>query len=577
MKSETQICQNCKKDFIIEPDDFSFYEKIKVPPPTWCPECRLIRKLAWRNDRYLSRGLCELCGQSTFSTFKKENGYVIYCPECWVGDDWNRFEYGKDYDFSKPFFEQFADLLVEVPKQARNVIVSTLKNSDYTNHVGNLKNCYLIYNSDYDENCSYGTDIERSKDCVDNTMVDKCEQSYGNVNCQKSYKLFYCTDCIDSTDLWFSYDLIGCMNCFGCVGLRNKNYFIFNEPFSKEEYEVKMKEIFNGKYSQILENEKKVKELYLKIPKRYMHGRQNVSVSGEYIYNSKEVKNSYIVSEAQNCKYCMWLIAPNSKDCWDYVEYGDSAEQIYETITTGLNSTKIKFSNIVLTSADVEYSAYCGNARKIFGCSGIKKGEYCILNKQYSKEEYEELVPKIIKHMSDMPYVDKKGRVYKYGEFFPTDFSPYPYNQTNAQEFFPINKEQAKEQGYKWEDVADKNYIPTILSKDLPDSISEIPTNILNDIIECKEWEKEESKIWNCTKAFKITENELAFYKNNNIPLPRMCPNCRHHFRVERRNPIKLWHRKCMNEGCVNEFETPYAPERPEIVYCEKCYQQEIY
>jgi len=30
---ETRNCQNCKKDFIIELDDFGFYEKIKVPIP----------------------------------------------------------------------------------------------------------------------------------------------------------------------------------------------------------------------------------------------------------------------------------------------------------------------------------------------------------------------------------------------------------------------------------------------------------------------------------------------------------------------------------------------------------------
>ena len=43
------------------------------------------------------------------------------------------------------------------------------------------------------------------------------------------------------------------------------------------------------------------------------------------------------------------------------------------------------------------------------------------------------------------------------------------------------------------------------------------------------------------------------------------------------RGPVKLWHRKCMNKGCNNEFETSYAPERPEIVYCESCYNQEVY
>jgi hypothetical protein len=61
------------------------------------------------------------------------------------------------------------------------------------------------------------------------------------------------------------------------------------------------------------------------------------------------------------------------------------------------------------------------------------------------------------------------------------------------------------------------------------------------------------------------------------IPIPRRCFYCRHDSRINRRNPYKLWHRKCMKEGCDNEFETSYDPERPEIVYCEKCYQAEVY
>ncbi|MDI6883331.1 MAG: zinc-ribbon domain containing protein [Patescibacteria group bacterium] len=57
-------CQNCQKEFTIEPDDLEFYAKIKVPPPTWCPECRLVRKLVWRNERIFYKRTCELCGKS---------------------------------------------------------------------------------------------------------------------------------------------------------------------------------------------------------------------------------------------------------------------------------------------------------------------------------------------------------------------------------------------------------------------------------------------------------------------------------------------------------------------------------
>ena len=85
--------------------------------------------------------------------------------------------------------------------------------------------------------------------------------------------------------------------------------------------------------------------------------------------------------------------------------------------------------------------------------------------------------------------------------------------------------------------------------------------------------------------AFKITKSDLQFHKKMNLPLPNKCPNCRHGERFSRHNPLRFWHRQCMckqeNHGhdarCINEFETSYSLEQPEIIYCEKCYQKEIY
>ena len=61
------------------------------------------------------------------------------------------------------------------------------------------------------------------------------------------------------------------------------------------------------------------------------------------------------------------------------------------------------------------------------------------------------------------------------------------------------------------------------------------------------------------------------------IPIPRICPECRHIERFKNRGPNKLWHRQCMKKNCNNEFETSYAPDRQEIVYCESCYNKEVY
>lgn len=92
MNSETRNCQNCKNDFTIESDDFLFYKKIKVPPPTFCPECRMKRRMIWRNERILYRINCDLCGKNTLTTFNSP--YKIYCHSCWWSDKWSPKDYG---------------------------------------------------------------------------------------------------------------------------------------------------------------------------------------------------------------------------------------------------------------------------------------------------------------------------------------------------------------------------------------------------------------------------------------------------------------------------------------------------
>lgn len=88
----------------------------------------------------------------------------------------------------------------------------------------------------------------------------------------------------------------------------------------------------------------------------------------------------------------------------------------------------VQYSDHMLYCANCFHSSYC------FGCVGLRNKSYCILNKQYTKEEYEVLVPQIIKKMQ----ADDK-----WGEFFPITMSPFAYNETVAQEYFPLSKEEA--------------------------------------------------------------------------------------------------------------------------------------
>jgi hypothetical protein len=283
-----------------------------------------------------------------------------------------------------------------------------------------------------------------------------------------------------------------------------------------------------------------------------------------------------------------------AKDSYDGNNIANS-EMVYEFAGGGaLNSTRLMFSsNGAKELNTVSYSDFCLSSSYIFGGVSLRNKQYCILNKQYTKEDYESLVPRIIKHMNDMPYIDPKGRIYRYGEFFPPDLSPFAYNETIAQEYFPLTKDQAEAQGYRWKDPDTKEYTITKQPKDLPDHIKDTKDDITKETIGCAH---EGKCTHQCTTAFRIIPEELSFYKRMNLPLPRLCPNCRHYERLAQRNPLKLWHRQCMcggeksengiyqntvehshkNGQCPNEFETSYSPERKEIIYCEQCYQTEV-
>ncbi|HAS80885.1 MAG: hypothetical protein UR25_C0004G0018 [Candidatus Nomurabacteria bacterium GW2011_GWE1_32_28] len=584
MESETKNCQNCKIDFTIESDDFGFYEKVNVPPPTFCSNCRLQRRLAWRNERGLHNRECGLCGKKIISIYNKDLNNVVYCDKCWWSDKWDALDYAEDIDFSKPFITQLFELFNKVPAPNLFAFGTTMVNSQYCNMANDMRNCYLLHDGTYDENVSYGSGAFYDKDSQDITMARKCELCYEIVTCINCYQTLFSQNCEDCVEVSFSFGLRGCNNCFGCVNLHKKSYHIFNEPYSKEEYENKLKSFGVDSHKNITLLKEKAHEFWKEFPKRYYFGVQNSNVTGDYLERSKNSKSCFGAANLEDSKFCSFVSNGPVRTTYDFTHYGDNIELVYECLQSGdgLSNCKFGWGNWMNTN-NANYSITVPGSSYIFGCVGLKKKKYCILNKQYTKEEYEELIPKIIKHMNNMPYVDKKGRVYKYGEFFPIELSPFGYNETTAQEYFFLNQNQAKENGYNWREHDKRNYGITKNSEEIPDSITEINDSILDEVIGC---EHKGNCKENCMTAFRILPEDLIFYRRMNLPLPRLCPNCRHFQRLKQRNPLKLWHRQCMcnkqnhlhgDKNCEVEFETSYAPDRPEIVYCEKCYQQEVY
>ena len=572
MNPETKNCQNCKNSFTIEPDDFSFYEKMKVLPPTFCPDCRRQRRWAWRNNMSLYSRKCDACDKSVVSLYSPESGLTIYCNKCWWSDNWDPKDCGVEYDFTKPFFSQFRELLQKVPQIAivNDDGIASI-NCEYTHDWWFSKDCYMCFSGWRTENVMYSFFVLAGKHMMDCMNIRSTnEWMYECIMSSQSYQLKYAEYSKSCLDSQFIYNCVGSSNCFMCYGLHNKKYYFKNEPYSKEDYEKILASYRLDTFTGVEKAKEEFTFFLTKYFRRYAQIYHSTNCIGDIISHSKNVKDSFVIKKSENIKYSDFTTA---KDSYDITMTGEISE-CYDTVVA--DHSQLNFFGVFsVKSQDIRYSQHCHNCKHVFGCVGLRNSNYCIFNKQYTKEEYEELIPKIIEQMSSMPYVDKAGSTYKYGEFFPIELSIFGYNESHAPELVPLSKEDAVTKGYNWQDnIQITTGKDTLASLSIPDSINDVAETITNEVLSCIE----------CSRNYKIIPNELIFYKKMIIPIPRKCFYCRHQARINKRNPFQLWHRKCMcslptheHEGnCEVEFETTYSPERPEVLYCESCFQKEM-
>ena len=360
MDSQIKNCQNCKQDFVIEPDDFLFYEKMKVPAPTFCPDCRLVRKMIWRNERTLYRRNCGKCEKQIVSIYPSDSPFVVYCQDCWWSDSWDPMATGADYDFSRPFMEQFVELLQRTPSMS--LFNTTPSNSDYCNYMSGARNCYLQFGGRESEEILYSNRIYMCKDSVDCYTGTRIEHCYQCVQCENSYGLKYSQYCDTCTDSNFLFDCRNCQNCSFSTNLRGKQYYLFNRPYSKEEYFLKLKEIDLGSYKILLECLKKFDDLREVALRKYAQLIKTSQSTGDNLKNSKNCKECFDFSgdNYENSAFSHY-IGIGLKDSYDV--YGLSrGEMLYESLSLGFESTenaRYMFSQVIKGSTDISYSLNC--------------------------------------------------------------------------------------------------------------------------------------------------------------------------------------------------------------------------
>lgn len=554
-----RTCLVCGGQWQIFQEDIDLLKKIIVPLPTECPECNHRHRMAFRNEQNLYKRKCDATSTEIISNYSPDKPHKIYDKDYWYANSWDPMTYGQDYDPTKSFFEQISQLFLQVP--FINLFWANSENSDYINHSVNCKNCYLLSTASDDENCYFGKSIIKSKNSLDCYKLENCENCYENIYSQNNNFCIFLFNSIDCHDCHFSENLTGCNNCLFCFNLTNKEYFIRNQKVTKEEYEKIVKNI------NFLES----KEEFLQSRKSQITKFANIinseNCSGDFISNSKDCYGCFGVQKANNARYAL----DANVDFVDaYCTYSSGiGGQLHFNSSGCATSYQIVCSNLVYPACkNIFYSIMCQSSNDLFGCVGLRHKQYCILNKQYSKEEYEKIIEQIKLAMLE------KG---EYGDFFPISMSPFGVNETIVQDFFPLTKEEALKLGFNWSDYdPESNYSGSYYE---PLSVKEYfdenkAQELLAGVLKCEV----------TGKPFKIMGPELAFYLKHNIPIPKRSPNQRHKDRMALKNPYRLWHRQCMCEEnghdhagrCLDEFETTYAPERTEKVYCEGCYRKSI-
>lgn len=558
----TKQCVQCSKTFKIFNEDREFYRRIDVPEPTLCPDCRNQRRLLFRQERNLYQRACDKCNRPIVAAYPQNTVYTVYCPECWWSDDWDPLDYGIPYNASKSFFDQFNAVLLATPRVS--LVGSHNENSDYVNYANYMKDSYLVVGGHDVEHSLYSWRIYHSKDSVDCTHTTKSELAYYAIDAEEIYNSHFIYKSKGVTDSAFLFDCQAVRNCFLSVNLRTAQYVFKNQQLTQPEYERAIAEYDLASYKNVERGWQAFKELFTnKAIHLAVDAVNSEAVVGNDFVNSHHCYYSFALKESENNRYAFY--GEDLKDSMDTVLSGWPGEQMYEVMSAGIGCYDVKFSCVVWTSRNVEYSDNCHDSHDLFGAAGVRKRQYIILNTQYSEGDYLKLRQQIITDMRT------RG---EYGEFFPEALSPFSYNETLANDFYPLTEEAVKQRQWKWHaDLPSTRGQATIA--ELPDNIHDVTDTIIKEIIACA----------TCGKNYKIIQQELEFHRQVNLALPRLCSNCRLRERMAIRNPLCLWHRQCMctqpshtHAGrCTTEFDTAYSPERKEIVYCEQCYQTEIY
>ena len=323
----------------------------------------------------------------------------------------------QEYNISKKFFENFQDFIKNTKFPAMFSYWWT-ENSEYADSAHTSKNAYLTFLTTFSsENILYSFSVKMNcRNVINSVMiVESSENIYTSFCCINSYNIFFSRYIEKSSNIRFSTNLLGCNECLFCNNLQNQTYCIYNKQYNKEEYFKKKREILIDKKSFLSH--------YMDILETQWFQINTSNSTWSWLSNCVDLDSWYICFNLNKWKNTIWVQSDeqnenmyNSFLCWRSHDFFwvTSSWWFSDNIYIGVwnNNTSHAYYSIFLDSC-----SYC------LGCIWLKNKSFCILNKQYTKEERFEKANEIFAQM------DKEWTLW---QFFPWSMNPFYFNDTAA-------------------------------------------------------------------------------------------------------------------------------------------------
>ena len=415
---------------------------------------------------------------------------------------------GLDLDDSVSFFELFGRLMKKTDMPSMYSFWGN-ENADFADTVGASKNIYLssvvIINC---ENVLYSSNVkDGSTNVLNSVMV--LEDSNNVYNCfgvKTWFNIFYSNYIYNCSDIRFSANLNGCKDCIFCTDLENQSYCIENKQFEKDEY-MKQK-------AEILKNKKEFLQYYMKV--RQYDGK-NVACTnseGNFLMNCENVQDGHLSFNVKDGRNIVLAFSREPNERFYDVFCAGRSTDMYGVSVAWTFSSKVFNSFAIQNSSNIYYGFFLSDCSYCLGCIGLKNKQFCILNKQYSQEDWYEEAGKIFAQM------DKEGTL---GDCFPGSINPFYFNDTMAYLVDDtFNKEEVGKEWYLRRDNEITTDIPAnadvIQAKDLDKfqrfsfkGEREIDPEIMKKVIKDDTWD-----------LYKIVKMEYDFLMRYGLPLPEI-------------------------------------------------------